>query len=261
MVTRNIALVVVIFGGVCAWCTATPVCTVGREYVVDNCVRYRCIFGRATPDPCPSGLFPSYKVGTGCSWPRESECTTDLETGKSKRTFTVTAEIFILIKIFKMIPGNLIYVCWISQSLIRAVGILVWMEVDALLPPMANPTSVPVPPATRELVVKSVRKFQRFTAFLRKVHYNNTLYNVKYINILFQKMKTSAWVAPARMGEFVWTNRTASGASVLWELAGSTSQDHSVKPKHQNVSQLHKIERIYCERHSHVHVFSLLMLT
>lgn len=86
MVTRNIALVVVIFGGVFAWCTATPVCAVGREYVVDNCVRYRCIFGRATPDPCPSGLFPSYKVGTGCSWPRESECTTDLETGKSKRT-------------------------------------------------------------------------------------------------------------------------------------------------------------------------------
>lgn len=82
MVTRNTALVVVIFGGVCAWCTATPACAVGREYVVDNCVRYRCIFGRATPDPCPSGLFPSYKVGTGCSWPRESECTTDLETGK-----------------------------------------------------------------------------------------------------------------------------------------------------------------------------------
>lgn len=83
MVTRNIALVVVIFGGVC---TATPVCSVGREYVVDSCVRYRCIFGRATPDPCPSGLFPSYKVGTGCSWPRESECTANLETGKSKGT-------------------------------------------------------------------------------------------------------------------------------------------------------------------------------
>lgn len=63
------------------------------------------------------------------------------------------------------------------------------------------------------------------------------------------------------MGEFAWTNRTASGASVLWELAESTSQDHSVKPKHQNVSQLYKIERIYCERHSRVHVFSLLMLT
>lgn len=166
----------------------------------------------------------------------------------------MTAEIFILIKIFKLIPGNLIYVCWISQSLIRAVGTLVWMEVDALLPPMANPTSVPVPPATRELVVKSVRKFHRFTAFFRDVHYNNMLYTVKYINILFQKMKTSVWVAPARMGEFVWTNRTASGASVLWELAGSTSRDHFVKPKHQNVSQPHKIKQIYCERHSHLHV-------
>lgn len=113
MVIWNIVLVVVIFGGVCVWCMVIFVCMVGREYVVDNCVWYRCIFGWVILDFCFLGLFLFYKVGIGCSWLREFECIMDLEIGKSKRIFIVIVEIFILIKIFKLIFGNLIYVCWI----------------------------------------------------------------------------------------------------------------------------------------------------
>lgn len=76
------------------------------------------------------------------------------------------------------------------------------MEVDVLLPPMANPTFVPVAPATRGLDVKSVRKFYRFTALLRKVHYNNMLYTVKYINIhiLFKKDENECLSSPCKNG-------------------------------------------------------------
>ncbi|XP_061187045.1 neurogenic locus notch homolog protein 1-like [Saccostrea echinata] len=72
-------VVSMIFFGVCA---ATPLCLVGRDYIVENCVRYRCIFGRAIPEPCPLGLSPTYKGVTGCSWSSESECITIPETGK-----------------------------------------------------------------------------------------------------------------------------------------------------------------------------------
>ena len=70
--------------------TASPVCEAGRDYMVDNCTRYRCIFGRPIKDPCPEGLYPSNKVGTGCTWPRDSECTANLETGKCEQDDSFT---------------------------------------------------------------------------------------------------------------------------------------------------------------------------
>ncbi|XP_048742968.2 fibropellin-1-like [Ostrea edulis] len=65
-----------------AVCSSTPICFKGREYVVEKCVRYRCINGTAMPESCPRGLFPASKDATGCSWPGESECTMDVETEK-----------------------------------------------------------------------------------------------------------------------------------------------------------------------------------
>lgn len=67
-----------------AVCSSTPICFKGREYVVEKCVRYRCINGTAMPESCPRGLFPASKDATGCSWPGESECTMDVETEKSE---------------------------------------------------------------------------------------------------------------------------------------------------------------------------------